>query len=85
MTVGALSLDPVFDSETLAYAVATSNATNVVTATSDDPTAEIVIDLDGSPLENGTAATWGAGENIVTITVTDGTSETEYVVTVTKS
>lgn len=85
MTVGALSLVPVFDSETLAYAVATTNATNVVTATTDDPSAEIALDLDGSPLENGTAATWGAGENIVTITVTDGTSETEYIVTVTKS
>ena len=85
MTIGSKTLVPVFDSETLAYAVATTDATNTVTATTDDPSAEIAIDHDGSPLENGTAATWGAGENIVTITVTDGTSETEYIVTVTKS
>lgn len=85
MTIGALELDPVFDAETLAYAVATTNATNVVTATTDDPTAVIAIDHDGEALTNGTAPTWTAGENVLTITVTDGTEETEYVVTVTKS
>ncbi|QRN86030.1 cadherin-like beta sandwich domain-containing protein [Clostridia bacterium] len=85
MTIGALALDPVFDAETLAYAVATTNATNVITATTDDPSAVIDIDLNGEPHVNGEAASWEAGENIVTITVTDGESETEYVVTVTKS
>lgn len=85
MTIGALDLDPVFDAETLAYAVATTNATNIITATTDDPSAVIAIDLNGSAHVNGEAATWDAGANTVTITVTDGVSVTEYVVTVTKS
>ena len=85
MTIGALALDPVFDSAVLEYAVATTNATNVVTATTDDPSAVIEIDHDGTPLVNGTAPTWTAGTNVITITVTDGISVTEYVATVTKS
>lgn len=36
-------------------------------------------------IENGGTATWETGENEVTITVTNGTSETVYTVTVTKS
>jgi len=85
LTIGELALDPVFDAETLAYAVATTDATNVVTATTDDPSAVIAIDLGGEAVTNGTAPTWDAGENVLTITVTDGAEETEYVVTVTKS
>lgn len=91
MTIGDLTLVPEFDSETLAYAVTTSNATNKVTATTDDPSAVIAIVLtnseetEGVAVPNGTSATWASGENILTITVTDGTSETIYVVTVTKS
>lgn len=85
MTIGALTLDPLFDPEVLEYAVATTNATNIVTASTNDPSAVIVIDHDGEPLTNGTAATWEAGANVLTITVTDGSSETVYTVTVTKS
>ena len=85
MTIGDLDLVPEFDAETLEYAVATTNATNKVTATTIDPSAVITLDLDGEPLVNGTSPTWESGANVVTITVTDGASETEYVVTVTKS
>jgi hypothetical protein len=83
-------LSPAFDSETLEYTVATTDATNKVTATTDDPSAviEIVLtnseDEEGVTVANGTAATWASGENVLTITVTDGDSETVYVVTVTK-
>lgn len=75
----------------LEYAVSTTDATNKITATTDDPSAVIEIVLtnseetEGVVVENGTAATWASGENIVTITVTDGESETVYTVTVTKS
>lgn len=65
--------------------MATTNATNKVTATTDDPSAIITIDLDGEPIENESSPTWASGENVLTITVTDGASETVYVVTVTKS
>ena len=91
MTIGALTLTPAFEADVLEYAAATTDATNKITATTDDPSAVIVITLDDGVteepvvVENGTAATWGSGENTVTITVTDGTSVTEYVVTVTKS
>ena len=63
------------------YSVSTYNASNKVTATTDDPSAVIEIDLDGETLENGTSPTWASGENVITITVTDGVSVTEYVVT----
>ena len=91
MTIGELTLSPTFDSEVLEYTVTTSNATNKVTATTDDPSAIIAIVLtnseeaEGVTVTNGTAVTWASGENILTITVTDGASETVYEVTVTKS
>lgn len=90
MTIGALTLSPAFDSETLEYTVTTTDATNKVTATTDDPSAVIAIVLtnseeeEGVTVANGTAATWASGENVLTITVTDGASKTVYVVTVTK-
>jgi len=91
LTIGDLTLSPTFNSETLEYTATTTNATNKVTATTDDPSAviEIVltnsVETEGVTVPNGTAATWASGENVVTITVTDGASETVYKVTVTKS
>ena len=64
----------------------TSNATNKVTVTCDDADAEIVIALNGlTVIENGTAASWIAGENVLTITVSKNGAQTVYTVTVTKS
>lgn len=63
----------------------TSNNTNKVTATPTDENATVVITLGESQIQNGTSATWDVGENVLTITVTNGTSETIYIVTVTKS
>ena len=40
--------------------------------------------LGETEIENGTSATWAEGENELTITVSDGTEETVYTVTVTK-
>jgi hypothetical protein len=85
LTIGALSLTPSFDPDVTEYAVTTINASNKVTATTDDPSAVIEIDLDGEPVENGTSPTWASGENTLTITVTDGESETVYTVVVTKN
>ncbi len=91
MTIGALTLTTAFDAETLEYTTTTTDATNKITATTDDPSAVIVITLDDGVteepvvIENGKAATWGSGENTVTITVTDGASVTKYTVVVTKS
>jgi hypothetical protein len=91
LTIGVLTLTPAFDAETLEYATTTTDASNKITATTDDPSAVIVITLENSEtdepvvIENGKPATWGSGENTVTITVTDGASVTEYTVVVTKS
>jgi len=85
LTIGALTLVPEFDPEVLTYTAATTNATNLITATTDDPSAVIAIEVNSVAHENETAATWEEGENTVVITVTDGASETEYTVTVTKS
>lgn len=79
-------MTPAFDPGVKSYTVQTSNATNKVTATCDDADAEIVIALNGlTVIENGTAASWIAGENVLTITVSKNGAQTVYTVTVTKS
>ena len=93
LTIGSLTLDPVFASGTTTYTASTTNATNIVRAvpTHAGATVEIINkDTDGSDqaeVANGTAATWYTGSNTLTITVTaaDGTTTKAYTVTVTKS
>lgn len=87
LKIGSLNLTPAFDAGTLAYTVATTNATNVVKATASDAAAELVITVNGKQIENGTAAEWVAGENTVKVVVTaaDGSTTATYTVTVTKS
>jgi len=85
LTIGALTLTPSFDSEVLEYAASTTNATNKITAATDDPSAVIVVKLGSTVIANESSPTWTSGANVVTITVTDGVSVTEYVVTVTKT
>ena len=81
LTIGALTLTPAFG-RSLEYSKLPRIPTNKITATTDDPSAVIVITLDDGVteepvvIENGKAATWGSGENILTITVTDGASVT---------
>lgn len=79
-----MTLTPTFDSEVEAYTATTSNASNKVTATPTDEDATVEILVGETEIENGTNATWEEGENTLTITVTNGTSETVYTVTVTK-
>lgn len=66
----------------LAYTATTSNATNTITATAAEGT--VAITVNGAPHTSGTAASWQVGENVVEITVTNGTAEAVYTVTVTK-
>lgn len=84
LTIGTLGLTPSFKSNIFAYTATTSNATNTVTATASDPTATVEIELGGTEVENGTAATWSDGENVLEITVTNGEESLVYTVTVTK-
>lgn len=57
---------------------------NKVTATPEDARAAVAITVNGAALGNGSAATWSTGENVVTITVTNGSLSKVYTVTVTK-
>lgn len=85
LTIGNLTLDPTFDPSVTEYAAATSNATNVVTATASDSSSSIAITVNGSTIENGAAATWQSGENTVVVSVSSVDSAMTYTVTVTKS
>lgn len=78
-----MTLTPTFASDTLEYTATTTNATNKVTATPTDDTAEVEILLGETEIENGSSATWAEGENVITITVTGTTDSTIYTVTVT--
>lgn len=87
LTIGSLTLDPVFASDTVTYTTTTTNATNTITATPGDAGATIDILVGETPVNNGAAATWATGANTVKVKVTaaDGTTTKEYTVTVTKS
>ena len=85
LTIGALTLTPTFDPDTTTYSVATSDATNKVTATATDDGATVSILNGSTPVTSGNSATWEPGENTLTITVTNGTETKTYTVTVTKS
>ena len=85
LTIGSINLSPTFDADVKEYTAATSNATNTITATLNDNTADVVITVNGDSLTNGGSASWETGENTVKITVTKGTSSKKYTVIVTKS
>ena len=85
LTIGTLTLDPTFDADVVSYTANTTNQTNTITATAEDPDAEITILNGETPVTNGTAATWSDGQNTVSITVKNGTAQKVYTVVVTKS
>lgn len=87
LTVGSLTLTPTFASGTLTYTAATTNASDVVTAVPGNAAARMKLTVGGKEIENGTAATWATGSNVLQIVVTaaDGTTTKTYKVTVTKS
>lgn len=67
-----------------AYTATTTNATNTVTATPKDESAEVTIMNGTAELENGKPATWATGANTLTVTVTNGDAKKVYTVIVTK-
>jgi hypothetical protein len=85
LKIGAFVLSPVFNKSVFAYTAATTDATNTITAVAKDGDATIVIKNGAATVVNGAAATWAAGANTVTITVTIGTFTEVYTVIVTKS
>lgn len=87
LSLGAAALSPAFAAGTTTYTAATTNATNVIRAVPADAGADVAITVGNVAVANGSAATWAAGENTVTITVTaaNGSTTKTYTVTVTKS
>ena len=85
LKIGALSLVPVFNKSTMSYALATTDATNTITAVAMDGEATIEIEVNDAAHTNGTAATWSAGANTVSVVVTSGTETETYDIAVTKS
>lgn len=83
LTIGSLTLDPVFDPDTTSYTAATTDTDNIVTATVADNRADVAILVGTTPVSNGTAATWTDGDNTVTVTVTNEDLTEVYTITVT--
>lgn len=84
LTVGSLTLTPAFSSDVTSYTVTTENNTNTVTAAATDEDATVSIEVNGTALTSGSAATWNAGANTVEVKVTNGGCSKTYTVTVTK-
>ena len=83
LTVGALALSPIFDPTITFYTASTPNAEDIITATTTDPAATIAIANGTTAVINGTVATWVI-ENVVIITVTNGSAVTTYALKITK-
>lgn len=84
LSIGSVTLVPTFDPSIRNYTASTTAATNVVTATGAD-SATVVIKNGSTTVNSGSAATWSAGQNTLTVTATKGGITTTYTVTVTKS
>jgi type IV secretory pathway VirB2 component (pilin) len=84
LTIGSLILTPAFAAATYEYTAATTNASDVITATAAKITADILITVNGISVENGEVATWETGSNIVKVVVTFGAAEMTYLFVVTR-
>lgn len=84
LTIGTLSLTPAFDADTLTYALTATGTSDAVTATTAQAKAAVAISYNGKNVKNGSAVTWAAGTNPLTITVTNGNAVKVYTVNVTK-
>lgn len=83
LAIGSLTLTPEFDPQTLEYTAATTNASDKITATASDESFTVTIESDDATIGDDGTATWVEGDNVVTITVSDGTDSLEYKATVT--
>lgn len=87
LRIGSLPLSPSFSSTVTSYTAATANATNTINAMPSNAAASIKVKVNGTEMDNGTAASWQDGSNTVEVTVTaeDGKASQTYTVTVTRS
>ena len=85
LSLGTVSLEPVFSSATKKYTATTTNATNTISAVATLASSTIAITNNGKPAANGSPITWDSGKNTVLIKVTNGSASETYTITVTKS
>lgn len=92
LTVGALTLSPTFDPATQTYTASAPNGTAsaVVTALPAQSNAQVAITITSGTttkkvVNGGTAAALAVGENVITVTVTQGNATVVYTVTVTRA
>lgn len=85
LAVGSGSLSPTFDKDVYAYTGTTTASTLAVSATAENPNADIAISFGGKNVRNGGSITPVSGENVVTFTVSNGDAVRAYTVTITKS
>ena len=84
LTIGSLVLTPAFDPATTFYTASTPNAEDIITAAPTDPAATITIVNGTTAVINGTVATWAIGENVMAITITNGSAVTTYTLKINK-
>ena len=91
LTVGALSLSPSFDPDTMTYTASATAATSsaAVTATPAQNGAKVAITVTSGTttknVVNGGSAALATGANTITVTVTQGNATRAYTVTVTRA
>lgn len=85
LAIGNLELTPDFDPDVTTYTAATTAATNKITAEAEFSDATILIKNGSTVVANGGSTTWSAGENTVTVKVSNDSEDKTYTVTVTKS
>ena len=83
LMIGTNLLTPYFNTNITNYTATTTNATDTIVAVSEASEATVVIASSDATISTDTA-TWAAGENTVTVTVTNG-GEKVYTIVVTKS
>lgn len=85
LDIGGKTLTPVFDSNTLEYALTTTDASNLLSFSVDSEDAEISVELnDVAVADLETGLTWTSGENTLKITLAIEEVTTVYEITVTK-
>jgi len=85
LTIEGLTLTPEFESRTYEYTAETTDDSNVITAEPINEEAAVGIAVNDEEHENDTVYSWNSGDNIIKITITDGSQQKVYAATVTKA
>jgi len=85
LAIGSVTLSPTFSKNVTSYTATTTSSSSTITATATDNTATVVIKNGDTTVTSGNSASWSAGKNMVTVTVTNTNASKVYTVEVTKS